>query len=224
MVLTPEDVHKKTFTPVRLREGYDMAEVDHFLDEVEAELTRLQQENEDLRTKSPSAATETVETGEEAATQPATVPPLPAVSTVPEASSAAVRLLEIATSNADQLVTEATGNADRIVTEARTRAEQLEAEARSRAENLDTATDAHRQEALGQLQEDKKTLADELENLRAFEREYRSRLRAYFQAQLETLDGQNGRQVPTSPGLDGDAATQPGQPLGDERSSESTSS
>ena len=51
MPLTPEDVHKKTFTPVRLREGYDMGEVDQFLDEVEVELIRLHQENDDLRTK-----------------------------------------------------------------------------------------------------------------------------------------------------------------------------
>ena len=38
MPLTPEDVKKKTFTPVRLREGYDMGEVDQFLDEIETEL------------------------------------------------------------------------------------------------------------------------------------------------------------------------------------------
>ena len=36
MPLTPEDVSNKRFTPVRLREGYDMGEVDQFLDEVEA--------------------------------------------------------------------------------------------------------------------------------------------------------------------------------------------
>src|SRR3954470_11903794 len=57
MPLTPEDVHKKTFTPVRLREGYDMGEVDQFLDEVEVELTRLHQENDDLRQKLSAAAT-----------------------------------------------------------------------------------------------------------------------------------------------------------------------
>jgi DivIVA domain-containing protein len=34
MPLTPEDVSNKRFTPVRLREGYDMGEVDQFLDEV----------------------------------------------------------------------------------------------------------------------------------------------------------------------------------------------
>ena len=32
MPLTPEDVSNKRFTAVRLREGYDMGEVDAFLD------------------------------------------------------------------------------------------------------------------------------------------------------------------------------------------------
>ena len=55
MPLTPEDVSNKRFTPVRLREGYDMGEVDQFLDEVEAELARLTRENDDLRSKLSAA-------------------------------------------------------------------------------------------------------------------------------------------------------------------------
>ena len=55
MPLTPEDVSNKRFTPVRLREGYDMGEVDQFLDEVEAELARLTKENDDLRAKLSAA-------------------------------------------------------------------------------------------------------------------------------------------------------------------------
>src|SRR5213080_1307950 len=55
MPLTPEDVSNKRFTPVRLREGYDMGEVDQFLDEVEAELARLTKENDDLRSKLAAA-------------------------------------------------------------------------------------------------------------------------------------------------------------------------
>ena len=51
MPLTPDDVRNKRFTPLRLREGYDMAEVDAFLDEVEAELIRLAEEGS---TSSPS--------------------------------------------------------------------------------------------------------------------------------------------------------------------------
>ena len=55
MPLTPEDVRNKQFTTVRLREGYDEDEVDAFLDEVEAELTRLLRENEELRAKLAAA-------------------------------------------------------------------------------------------------------------------------------------------------------------------------
>src|SRR4051794_29621805 len=55
MPLTPEDVSNKRFTPVRLREGYDMGEVDQFLDEVESELSRLTRENDELRSKLSAA-------------------------------------------------------------------------------------------------------------------------------------------------------------------------
>src|ERR1700758_677947 len=51
MPLTPADVRNKQFSTTRLRPGYDEEEVDAFLDEVEAELDRLIQENEELRSK-----------------------------------------------------------------------------------------------------------------------------------------------------------------------------
>ena len=51
MPLTPEDVQNKRFTTTRFRPGYDEDEVDAFLDEVEAELTRLLQDNSGLRTR-----------------------------------------------------------------------------------------------------------------------------------------------------------------------------
>src|SRR5690606_24015579 len=133
MPLTPEDVRNKRFTPVRLREGYDMGEVDQFLDEVEAELERLSHENEDLRQKlaaaqrgeAPSYAKPAEVPQEEPAPAPVQQPvvpqqppqpqPQPAVAaggqqtpaSMAEASTAAARLLEIATQNADQLVAEA---------------------------------------------------------------------------------------------------------------------
>lgn len=49
MALTPEQVINKTFQPTKFREGYDQEEVDLFLDEVVAELRRLEKENEELR-------------------------------------------------------------------------------------------------------------------------------------------------------------------------------
>ncbi|GAA4805921.1 DivIVA domain-containing protein [Nocardioides caeni] len=227
MPLTPEDVSNKRFTPVRLREGYDMGEVDQFLDEVEAELARLTQENDDLRAKLAAAQSGTSSfeaptlapvpevvvpepTPQPAPVEVATVvPAAPAapveagvetirVETVPEASNAAARLLEIATRNADELVEDAKNEADKIVGEARTKSERLESEAkvkadrlesdaRTRAEMLDSETAERRTQLFGDLERERDKLSAEVETLRSFEREYRSRLKSYFTQQLESL-------------------------------------
>jgi DivIVA domain-containing protein len=224
MPLTPEDVSNKRFTPVRLREGYDMGEVDQFLDEVEAELARLTKENDDLRTKLSSAQTgggsgfhqdSTAQTpavqdrapeptpAPTPAPQPVVATPAPEVvrvETVPQASNAAARLLEIATRNADELVDSAKNEADKIVGEARTKSERLESEskikadrlesdARTRAQMLDSETAERRQQMFGELEREREKLNSEVETLRSFEREYRSRLKSYFTQQLEALSG-----------------------------------
>jgi DivIVA domain-containing protein len=228
MPLTPEDVSNKRFTPVRLREGYDMGEVDQFLDEVEAELARLTKENDDLRSKLATAqgAGGAVRTPEpapvvaEKAPEPTPAPvvePVVAespvetirVETVPQASNAAARLLEIATRNADELVEQAKNEADKIVGEARTKAarleseakskaDRLEADARTRSQMLDSETSERRQQMFGDLEKERDKLSNEVENLRSFEREYRSRLKSYFAQQLEALNGPSDSPVPGS--------------------------
>jgi len=219
MPLTPEDVSNKRFTPVRLREGYDMGEVDQFLDEVEAELERLLKENDDLRSKLTAAAdgapvtlpapvekpVEKPVEDEKPAEKPAEEKPEPPqevikVTTAAEASSAATRLLELATRNADEVVAEAREDAEKIVTEARAAAlkletetkestDKLEQEARARAQSLDSETETRRRDMLGDLEREKRRLDTEVEDLRGFEREYRSRLKSYFSEQLQALDG-----------------------------------
>jgi DivIVA domain-containing protein len=225
MPLTPEDVRNKRFTPVRLREGYDMGEVDQFLDEVEAELERLTVENEELRSK-VAAASSGVPTGIIPAVAPAPIPvavvpepepePIPLAPIVPEpiapvpvlsasaaptigdASAAAARLLEIASANADQLMDQAREEADRIVGEARSKAERitneargkadrLETDARIRAQKLDDETNERRQAAVATIDRERYELQREIEHLRAYEREYRARLKNYFQSQLDQL-------------------------------------
>lgn len=230
MPLTPEDVSNKRFTPVRLREGYDMGEVDQFLDEVEAELARLTKENDDLRSKLSAAQTGGAAAApvvrapdlaktEVKAPEPTTAPVVPAVAppetirvqTVPQASNAAARLLEIATRNADELVDEAKNDADKIVGEARTKAERLESEskskadrleadARTRAQMLDSETAERRQLLFGDLETERDKLTGEVETLRSFEREYRSRLKSYFAQQLEALNGSAETAAPITEG------------------------
>jgi DivIVA domain-containing protein len=230
MPLTPEDVSNKRFTPVRLREGYDMGEVDQFLDEVEAELARLTKENDDLRSKlsaaqsgggsTPAAAPASFAPTPEPEPEPEPVVAAPVaaapvqtmrVETVADASNAAARLLEIATRNADELVEDAKNEADRIVGAARTKAERLEAEsktkadrmeadARQRSQMLDSETAERRQQMFGDLEKERDKLNSDVETLRQFEREYRSRLKTYFTQQLEALNNGSETQAPVESG------------------------
>lgn len=243
MPLTPEDVRNKRFTPVRLREGYDMGEVDQFLDEVEAELERLTVENEELRAKVSAASTGEATGVMSAVSEPAKQPepepepePVQVVEPEPEpiqpvqssqvrtdprslleanrapsmseASSAAARLLEIASNNADQLMEQAKEEADRIVGEARVKAERLTSESRSkadrletdariRAQKLDDETKERREQAVATIERERYELQREVEHLRAYEREYRARLKNYFQSQLDQLAA-NEKETPAA--------------------------
>jgi DivIVA domain-containing protein len=97
MALSPQDVHDKQFKLVRNSTGYDMDEVDSFLDEVEAEVARLTDELAIAREQLAAAAP------------------------VPEAagtSAAAARILEMAQRTADEYVAEARRTADAMVTDA----------------------------------------------------------------------------------------------------------
>jgi DivIVA domain-containing protein len=242
MPLTPEDVRNKRFTPVRLREGYDMGEVDQFLDEVEAELERLTVENEELRAK-VAAASSGVPTGIIPAVVPAPAPvavvpepepepepvvlskfepepiaPAPVAAPAPtigDASAAAARLLEIASTNADQLMDQAREEADRIVGEARSKAERitneargkadrLETDARIRAQKLDDETNERRQAAVSTIDRERYELQREIEHLRAYEREYRARLKNYFQGQLDQLAASDNSVDTTTPAVPAD--------------------
>jgi DivIVA domain-containing protein len=232
MPLTPEDVHKKTFTPVRLREGYDMGEVDRFLDEVEVELTRLRQENDDLRAKLATASTsgpagqvapspQAAPTPEPVrAAQPDRAPEqptpavtaLPAVQTVREASSAAARLLEIAAQNADQLVNEAQGDADRILGECRVKTERLEADSKAKSERVESDARTRAEKLDVETSERRQQLFGQLE--------HRSRLRGYFQSQLKALDGEGDGDAPLTPSADGETPRRLRELLGEDQQQE----
>lgn len=181
MPLTPSDVANKLFG--KEFRGYAMDAVDAFLDEVEGELTRLLTENS-LLARGVAAAPVP------AAPQLPVAQPLPPAQPVPfvqptlaaaiapgETQEAALRTLLMAQRTADQAIAEARAEADVMVGQARTRAQQinLEVDARSAA-------------VLDELQGRRRELESRIEDLRAFEREYRLRLKAYLESQLNELD------------------------------------
>ena len=64
MTLTPQEVREKQFTTVKMRTGYDMDEVDTFLDSVESALGALIVDNDDLRAQLASKPAAAVTSGE----------------------------------------------------------------------------------------------------------------------------------------------------------------
>jgi DivIVA domain-containing protein len=205
MALTPEDVVNKRFQPTKFREGYDQDEVDDFLDEIVVELRRLNSENEELRRKlagessdtsqssavpAPVAAstqTEDVPAKDDATAVPAADEPNPAPApAAPAATSpagpavstdAAASVLAMAQRLHDEYVNAGVEQRDKIIAEAQIEASGLvnDAEEKSR-------------KTLGDLEEQKAVLEHKVEQLRGFERDYRSRLKAYIEGQLQDLD------------------------------------
>ena len=69
---------------------------------------------------------------------------------------------------------------------------------------LDSETAERRQQLFGDLEKERDKLNGEVENLRSFEREYRSRLKTYFTQQLESLEapGDTARRRERVPGAE----------------------
>jgi DivIVA domain-containing protein len=116
-----------------------------------------------------------------------------------EAKAEADTMLSKARTTSEQLLCEARVKAEGMVTEARARAETLLTDARTRAETLDRQSrekaaslerDAARQhtEIIGSISQEKSILEGKIDDLRAFEHEYRTRLATYLDSQLRELD------------------------------------
>jgi len=260
MPLTPADVHNVAFSkPPIGKRGYNEDEVDAFLDLVEAELARLIEENNDLRTQLEQAdqrlagaqselddaRTKMVSTVSSAPPPPVRVieqqrplapvpPPSPAELTSPggdhhvqaakvlglaqemadrltgeakaeadgmlgEARTKSEQLLSEARAKSDSMVNEARSRAEAMLNDARTRAETLERQAREKAASLERDAQRKHTETLGAISAEKTSLEKKIDELRTFEREYRTRLKTYLESQLRDLDGR-GSAAPAEPG------------------------
>ena len=199
MPLTPTDVANKQFR-IAFR-GYSLDEVDAFLDDVENELTRLLRTNDELKGRSsapvaavgaavPAAAPAPLSglEGQEAALRTLLLAQRTADEAIAEARAEADELVSSARAEAEQAVSEARAEADRTLGSARTEADRTLSTSRERAARLDEDVAAKIQAATGDLDQRRRQLESRIEELRAFEREYRTRLKAYLETQLRELD------------------------------------
>src|SRR6201991_4024701 len=221
MPLTPADVHNVAFKkPPIGKRGYDEEEVDAFLDEVERELARLIEENNELRAqlerggggRAPAGAGgdprlaaeladlktqfERVQREKSSAEQAARGMQQEleqirtgAGPTAGDGEQQALRVLMMAQRTADDHVSDARREADKLLSDARSKAEEVTREARAKADALERDARQRHQEAMGGLDAKRTALQKHIEELKQFEREYRTRLKAYLESQLRDLDG-----------------------------------
>lgn len=157
MPLTPADVHNVAFSkPPIGKRGYNEDEVDAFLDLVENELTRLIEENADLRQRvaeldqelasahaggsspQPTQAIPLYEPEPEPAPAPQPVydapPPQQAAPVSEESHIKAAKVLSLAQDTADRLTGTAKAESEKLLADARAQADAMVSEARQTAE------------------------------------------------------------------------------------------
>lgn len=205
-LLTADDVLNKKFQATKFREGYDQDEVDDFLDEVVNTLRELQNENEDLKTKLAAAERRIAELSRAGAQQAAPAPkpepvpelqkpqPAPVVAPVapvapqrPSEPESATGMLALAQKLHDDYVRSGQEESDRLIGEAKTQANRIVREAE------DTS-----QRTLGQLEQERSLLERKIDELRVFERDYRTRLKSYLENLLGDLDNRGNALPPRS--------------------------
>lgn len=207
-LLTADDVLNKKFQATKFREGYDQDEVDDFLDEVVNTLRETQAENDDLKGKlaaaerriaelsragaqsAPAAAPKPEPEAEKPEPAPVAAAPAAPATPAPVAQAtapvqpqrqsepeSATGMLALAQKLHDDYVRSGQEEGDRLVTEAKTQASRIVRE----AEETSART-------LAQLEEERSMLDRKIDELRVFERDYRTRLKSYLENLLGDLD------------------------------------
>ncbi len=191
MPLTPEDVVNKRFQPTKFREGYDQDEVDDFLDEIVVELRRVHQENEDLRRRLLAADGRIAELQRSGADLPAQLASAPSVSApvaVPAFPEAVSDPSTLDSSNTNNLLQLARKLHDEHVREGMVKRDELIAEGHATAARIVREAEAQQRSELNRLEQEKAVVEHRIQELKSFEREYRTKLKNYIESQLQDLD------------------------------------
>ncbi len=106
-----------------------------------------------------------------------------------DARNKSEQLLSDARAKSDGLVNDARSRAETMLNDARTRAETLERQSRDKAAQLVGDAERKQTEIIGSITREKSDLEKKIDQLRTFEREYRTRLKNYLESQLRDLEG-----------------------------------
>ncbi len=185
MTLSLDDVRNKRFRMAR-KSGYEVLEVDEFVDEVESTFEQLFEENQNLkkqveslkstgRAAAQDAPAEATPAPVPVATPPTAVDAPPAdtrpteriiVTTGKEASTAVVRLVELSTEQAERLAAEAQAEATQIREQANAAAAETTSEAKALVEKYEAGAKSRSESLEREIEERRSRLVGELEEQR----------------------------------------------------------
>ncbi|WP_083966580.1 DivIVA domain-containing protein [Demequina globuliformis] len=175
-LLTAEDVLNKAFSKTKYREGFDQDEVDDFLDEVAQTVTALTAERDDLAQRLAQAQAGQAATPAAATAEPSESENLLQAATDPTPPTA-TGMLAMAQKLHDDYVSAGEAERDRLIDEAKVKAESIVGQAETDAKSR-----------LDELASERTELEGKIDDLRRFERDYRSRLKGYLENLLGDLD------------------------------------
>lgn len=209
MALTPEDVVNQKFTITKFRDGYDLDQVDDFLDTIVEELRQHEQEKAALNEQIERLNGELEEARAEAAraTEAANTA-AQAADAAPAREAAEDRTIVVdapAPAPAETAVASSTNQNDAIkssamlqlalelhdkhINEGEEKRDQLIRDAQETSKQLIEEAQKQRADELRLLSTERTEIGTKIKDLREFEGEYRSTLRSYIQSQLRGLDG-----------------------------------
>ncbi|MDR0504711.1 MAG: DivIVA domain-containing protein [Bifidobacteriaceae bacterium] len=189
--LTADDVVLKKFQATKFREGYDQVEVDDFLDEVAESMRALSTENNELKDKLALAEQRIAELSRAAATPaPAPVPVVVAPPT-PEPRLERGLLGAAEPESATGMLALAQKLHDEYVRAGQEEGDQILADAKAKAAGIIREAEDASVRTLSKLEQDRAILERKIDELRIFERDYRTRLKSYLESLLADVEGKS---------------------------------
>ncbi|MBD0860098.1 DivIVA domain-containing protein [Gordonia sp. zg691] len=127
-----------------------------------------------------------------------------------DAQHRADSLVSDAQTKSDAMLADARQRSEAILADAQTRSEAQLRQAQERADALQSDAERKHSEIMGTINQQRGVLEGRIEQLKTFEREYRTRLKTYLESQLEELQ-QRGSAAPVEGGRpDQSFSTDPG--------------
>ncbi|EEZ77442.1 DivIVA domain protein [Actinomyces sp. oral taxon 848 str. F0332] len=188
-LLTESDVLNARFkAPSSIEEGYDLDQVDFFLDEVAETIAQLTAQKAELENELKKAQARIAELENSGAATGRGEAPFSAATTASFApvgggaagggdTNAVAGMLALAQQLHDKYISDGKAEADRILAEANAESQRIIAEA-----------EEQHNRTLTQLEQERGLLERKISELRDFERDYRTRLKSYLESLLADVE------------------------------------